>query len=86
MKGDEHPDHSCFFDPVQQGAFLSRCMEKYGIAPLSIFPQRQMQGCILTRRNAFVIGPQGEMYKCWDDVGIPERVVGTVDNFRNWKK
>ena len=84
VKGDEHPDHSCFFDPVQQGAFLSRCMEKYGIAPLSIFPQRQMQGCILTRRNAFVIGPQGEMYKCWDDVGIPERVVGTVDNFRNW--
>ena len=84
VKGDDHPDHSCFFDPVQQGEFLTHMMEKYKIAPLSLFPQRRMQGCMLTRRNAFVIGPDGEIYKCWDDVGIPERVVGNVNGFRDW--
>lgn len=84
VKGDDHPDHSCFFDPVQQGEFLSHMMEKYGIAPFSLFPQRRIQGCMLTRRNAFVIGPDGEVYKCWDDVGIPERVVGNVDSLKDW--
>ena len=35
--------------------------------------------------NGFVIGPKGEMYKCWEDIGIREREIGSVvDNkFRN---
>ncbi|MBR7073769.1 MAG: radical SAM protein [Oscillospiraceae bacterium] len=84
VKGDAHPDRGCFFDPVQQGEFISRMVEKYDIAPYSPFPQRRMQGCILTRRNAYVVGPDGEMYKCWDDVGMPEKIVGTVDSFKDW--
>ena len=84
VKGDDHPDHSCFFNPVQQGEFLSHMAEEFKITPLSIFPYRRMQGCILTRRNAFVVGPDGEIYKCWDDVGIPERVVGNVSSYKDW--
>jgi uncharacterized protein len=26
----------------------------------------------------FVVGPEGELYRCWNDVGRPERVVGDV--------
>ena len=84
VKGDSHPDRSCFFDPVQQGEFISDMMERHQIAPLRLYPQRMSPGCILTRRNAFVVGPDGELYKCWDDVGVKERVVGTVDRFDNW--
>ena len=31
-----------------------------------------------------VIGPDGEMYKCWDDVGLEEKVVGHIDRFNDW--
>jgi len=82
VKGDDHPDCSCFFDAVQQGEFVSHMYEKYGITPMRLFPQRQQQGCVMTRRNAFVVGPKGELYKCWDDVGVKEREVGSLLNMK----
>ena len=84
VKGDDHPDVSCFFEPEAQGEFIQKMASKYGINPLSIFPPKGSAGCTLTKRNAFVVGPDGELYKCWDDVGLPEKVVGRIDNFNNW--
>ena len=84
VHGDVHPDRGCFFDPGRQGEFLSKLYEKDHIAPLSIYPTYKAPGCVLTRRNAFVVGPDGEVYKCWDDVGNKERVVGSVNRFDNW--
>lgn len=84
VKGDSHPDRGCFFDPIREGEFLAEMVEKHQMAPLPIFPQRSSPSCVLTKRNAFVIGPDGELYKCWDDVGMKEKVVGTVDRFDNW--
>ena len=45
---------------------------------------RMSPSCVLTKRNAFVVGPDGELYKCWDDVGIREKIVGSLDRFDNW--
>lgn len=84
VKGDDHPDSSCFFEPEQQGEFLASMVSSHGISPLSIFPQKVCQSCTLTRRNAYVVGPEGELYKCWDDVGLPEKVVGHIDRFDDW--
>jgi uncharacterized protein len=28
--------------------------------------------------NAFVIGTEGELYKCWHHLGINEKIVGTI--------
>ena len=84
VKGDDHPDVSCFFDMEEQGDFLARLFRNYGIAALDIFPKRSSQSCTLTCRNAFVVGPDGELYKCWDDVGLKEKVVGTLDVYPNW--
>ncbi|MBQ6735499.1 MAG: radical SAM protein [Lachnospiraceae bacterium] len=81
---EHHPDIDCAYDPVAQGAFISRIMEKYGIAPLQLFPQQQSTGCVLTRRNGYVVGPDAEIYKCWDDVGDPGKVVGSLARFDNW--
>ena len=47
------------------------------------FFEKRFQGCIATHRNAFVIGPEGEVYKCQNDVGNPEMVVGNIVE-RNW--
>ena len=84
VKGDDHPDHSCFFEPIQQGEFIAKMVSKYGVSPLSLYPTRGHIGCTLTRRNAYVIGPDGEMYKCWDDVGLEEKVVGHISRFNDW--
>ncbi|MCR5774908.1 MAG: radical SAM protein [Lachnospiraceae bacterium] len=84
VKGDDHPDVSCFFEPDEQGAFISKMMEKYGINPLAIYPRKYSEGCVMNKKNGFVVGPDGELYKCWDDIGDESMVVGHIDSFNNW--
>lgn len=84
VKGDEHPDRSCFYDSADMGNFLARMAETYGIQPLQLYPSHPSVGCTLTRRNAYVVGPDGELYKCWDDVGIKELEIGRVDDLSQW--
>lgn len=84
VKGDDKPESSCFFDSVRQGEFIARVFRKYGIAPLSLYPPRRTQSCTMTNRNSFVVGPEGELYKCWDDVGLAERVVGSIGEKSVW--
>lgn len=42
------------------------------------FPKRSHKGCIMNYVAGFVIGPEGEIYKCWNDVGCPEKIVGNI--------
>lgn len=81
---EPHPDTNCYFDSRQKGTFLARLYEEQGIDALSIYPHMTLGGCTMTKRNAYVIGPDGELYKCWDDIGIPELVIGNVRSFTNW--
>lgn len=32
--------------------------------------------CMICHNNAFVIGPEGELYKCWNDFNNPDRIIG----------
>ncbi|NOU18123.1 MAG: SPASM domain-containing protein [Bacteroidales bacterium] len=55
-----------------------------------IFPTRKKDGCITAiGKNAYVIGPQGDIYKCWSNVGSEKYSVGNIseiiegDNFSN---
>lgn len=41
-------------------------------------------GCGATNAQGYVIGPQGELYKCWNDVGNPKRVVGSIFEPAQW--
>lgn len=34
--------------------------------------------CTATSLYGYVIGPKGEIYKCWEDVGIKEKEIGSV--------
>lgn len=45
---------------------------------ISLFPRRTDKGCMMQSANSFIIGPEGELYKCWNDVSIPEKVVGNI--------
>ena len=45
---------------------------------VSFFPKIAYKGCMIQRTGAFIIGPEGELYKCWNDVSDPNRVVGSI--------
>lgn len=85
VHGEEvNPDTSCFFDSDEKGQFLEDVHRKHGINALSMFPSAVTGGCTMTKRNAYVIGPDGELYKCWNDVGVPELVIGNISSLLNW--
>lgn len=39
---------------------------------------RTPKGCMCQQMNAFVVGPEGELYKCWHHLGIQEKVIGSI--------
>ncbi|MBO4373507.1 MAG: radical SAM protein [Lachnospiraceae bacterium] len=84
VKGDGHPDASCFFDSDLTGQFVAELARKDNINAMSLLPQKTAAGCTLTKRCAYVVGPEGELYKCWDDIGIPEMVIGRLDDLTGW--
>lgn len=43
-----------------------------------LFPSRKGKGCMIQAGNSYIIGPEGEIYKCWDDVSNEGRAVGSV--------
>lgn len=46
----------------------------------SFFPSVcNSKGCLMSSAYAFIIGPVGEIYKCWNDVGHKERVIGYIN-------
>jgi len=47
----------------------------------SFFPSKCIsKGCLMESAYAFVIGPDGEIYKCWNDVGHKNRVIGNISD------
>lgn len=41
-------------------------------------PQRAAKGCGATSLHSYIIGPKGDMYKCWNDFGEKERCIGNI--------
>mgnify|MGYP001351535671 CR=1 FL=1 len=60
--------------------FFRDMYRKYGVNNIDFFPKKEEYGCSATNQNSYIIGPFGELYKCWVDVGKPEHVIGTVDD------
>lgn len=48
--------------------------------PVLFYPSLKSKGCIATMTNGFVIGSEGEIYKCWSEVGNLQKTVGNIHN------
>ncbi len=46
------------------------------------FPHTIETGCCATCLSSYIIGPIGEIYKCWEEVGIDNCVVGNVKDMK----
>jgi len=73
-------DHACSLDLGDWATFTIDLYRKGGILPHGgFYPAGNLHGiCVATSHNGFVVGPRGELYKCWEDVGKPEMAIGDV--------
>ena len=73
-----NPDINCQFKDNDEMDFILEQYKKHGITDLIKSPQIQQSVCLATNRNGFVIGPEGEMYKCWCDLGRNDWIIGDI--------
>ena len=72
--------------PFLCNAELADLYSKYMAKGLMVsYPRFSYYGCGANMLSNYVVGPQGELYKCWQDLGIPSKIIGniTLDNFSN---
>ena len=69
---------ACFEDSVQKARFLKSIFDEYSVYTKDIYPLRANKGCMSQKMNAFVIGTEGELYKCWHHLGVDEKIVGSI--------
>lgn len=55
-------------------------LHKKGINIEAYLPQYRIPTCVAAKYFGFVIGPEGEVYKCWRSVGNQDHIVGNVND------
>lgn len=60
--------------------FILDIFDKYGIEIMSFLPKYRRHSCVASKYFAFVIGPEGELYKCWRMVGNQKEAIGNVND------
>ncbi len=80
VTGDQAYDACACLDTEEWADFALELADRRWVFPVSgLHPGGFLDGtCVATRLQGFVVGPAGELYKCWDDVGRPQSVVGSV--------
>jgi uncharacterized protein len=73
-------DHQCGLCNSEWTQFTLDCYKKEDIVPRGgFYPESGAQNtCIATSHYGYVIGPKGEIYKCWEDVGKEHMIIGSV--------
>jgi uncharacterized protein len=69
---------SCYEDGYIKGKFLKNLFEMDNIYSNDLFPMRSGKGCMSQQLNSFLVGPEGELYKCWNHLGVKEKEVGSI--------
>ena len=70
--------YHCFNEDTKY-SFYKRMVEK-GVN-VDFIPTKKEKTCGVHHNNSIIIGPSGEIYKCWNDFNHPEKIVGNiVDN------
>ena len=44
-----------------------------------LYPRQCSKGCCATSISQYVIGPRGELYLCWEHLGMTDKIIGYVD-------
>lgn len=69
--------NSCCFEVDEVNNFVLEQYDTHNI-PISLYPRPMFGECSARHITSFVIGPEGELYKCWNDIGKKGKTIGTV--------
>lgn len=69
----------CIFDTERKLQFIFKMKQEHGLNCIPFYPLSHRYECTVRNANTVVIGPEGELYKCWNDVGNKDAVIGNVD-------
>lgn len=79
IKGDYNcQEKDMFLKSPDVLSFYKEMAEKG--SPVELYPEKKYKGCSATCVSGFIIGPNGEFYNCWEDMGCEDKVVGNVRN------
>ena len=63
---------------IEKAEYIKWLYKEHNLAFDFFFPSHGRAGCSARNMNTMVIGPSGELYRCWEDVGNPNRVYGNI--------
>ncbi|MBQ6760530.1 MAG: radical SAM protein [Prevotella sp.] len=69
----------------ERNTFVIDQYDKYGL-PMQMYPKTSFGECCARHISSFVIGPNGELYKCWNDIGIKDKEIGHLNSFSLFDK
>jgi len=69
---------SCLFDKSTAKDFFVDII-KLGFTEYSLYPDNQVFDCAVKSSNSFVIGPKGELYSCWENIGHNDYITGYIN-------
>lgn len=78
---EETPDgHSFCFKSIDRKEACEFYLEmaRKGCKPLK--PSVVHKGCMINKVNSYIVGPMGEIYKCWNDVSDNTKVIGNIQD------
>lgn len=67
------------FSEKRRADFLIQLQKEHNLDFSHFYPLNERYECPIRNRNMVVIGPEGELYKCWNDVGDKKQIIGYLD-------
>lgn len=65
-------------NPRDKSDFMLDLKIRHDILCYELKPEIRSGHCSATKENSYIIDPEGNLYKCWNDIGIKECCVGNV--------
>lgn len=80
---DNYEEEKCFSDEMYSKYNLKFLMD-HNIPLQTTYPRPRKNYCLADAQNGWVIDDIGNLYKCWNDIGIPEKSVGNIRQGRSY--
>ncbi len=59
-------------------SFLINLYREHGLKYIGLYPKIRSYSCAARNIASLVIGPEGELYDCWNDVGNQSKIIGEI--------
>lgn len=79
LRGDNDCSENLYFTNDSLISFYKKALDEKGVS-LRMYPKRVTVGCSANCINGHIIGADGAIYGCWEDLGIKDKQIGNILN------